>query len=55
MIMWKKDWQVIWVQDVRDSDIWQSDILMEHNIEHVTISLRRSLWEIWKSFSPERF
>jgi hypothetical protein len=25
-------WKVIWVQNIRDSDIWHSDILVDPNI-----------------------
>jgi hypothetical protein len=28
---------VIWVQNVRDNDFWQPDILVHNSIEHVTI------------------
>jgi len=36
----EQDWQMIWVQDIRDGDIWQANIPVHHSIQLITIFSR---------------
>jgi hypothetical protein len=40
---------MIWVQDVCDNDLWQSDVLMDCNIKSITSPIRSVMGSVWWS------